>query len=390
MKILFSIANLKIGGAQIVALRLARKLQELGHRVDIYDHFPDDRNNGMVDNNFPNARLFSVEESRWKRKIIWKINALFQLISPTFSFFQKKNKSRFKSLIKTKKYDIIHSHMFDSDWIVSQTVESMAPNQLVLSMHGCYEERIARFGIDKMKLKIETIFNLFGKISFLTENNLHFLELLSLKHVPKLEKIYNGIDLRGKKLYDNKKRGQNPFIFGLVARGVKEKGWAETIQAAIQLSEKTNFKFEVHLVGDSPFLQGLKNKYQYHKYIHFLGYCNDPTVVMKNFDVGLLPSYTESLPTSIIEYMALGIPVIASNVGEIRNMLIDLKTQHSAGLIIPLKNGKPDISQLQMALAKLISDEKTYNKLKESTKHLILQFDMQKCTDNYIDFYNAK
>jgi glycosyltransferase involved in cell wall biosynthesis len=69
--------------------------------------------------------------------------------------------------------------------------------------------------------------------------------------------------------------------------------------------------------------------------VHFVGFAANPIDWVRLFDVGLLPSYfpSESLPNSIAEYLFCGIPVIATRIGEIPQML-DVPGQGLAGVLL--------------------------------------------------------
>ncbi len=55
--------------------------------------------------------------------------------------------------------------------------------------------------------------------------------------------------------------------------------------------------------------------------VHFLGLCTDMPALLPAFDVFCLPSRAEGLPLSVLEAQAVGIPVVASDVGALREAL---------------------------------------------------------------------
>ena len=66
------------------------------------------------------------------------------------------------------------------------------------------------------------------------------------------------------------------IIFGMVARGIKEKGWEITLNAFQKLSEKyESEKLHLILVGGSEYVENLRLK-NINKNIHFVGKTNDP------------------------------------------------------------------------------------------------------------------
>lgn len=73
---------------------------------------------------------------------------------------------------------------------------------------------------------------------------------------------------------------------------------------------------------------------------------------IRSAELLVLPSYTEGFPIVILEAMAMGCPVVATNVGAISDML-NINSDLPAGICIPVK----DIEALKVSIAKLLSDK---------------------------------
>ncbi len=65
-------------------------------------------------------------------------------------------------------------------------------------------------------------------------------------------------------------------------------------------------------------------------------------------DVFCLPSWWEAMPLSVLEAMASGLPVVATEVGDVPRLVEDGRT----GFVVPSR----DPQSLANALAKLLSD----------------------------------
>jgi glycosyltransferase involved in cell wall biosynthesis len=164
----------------------------------------------------------------------------------------------------------------------------------------------------------------------------------------------------------------------MVARGVKEKGWHELVAAARMIQSMTPIR--VVLVGDGPAIAELRNQCS-EPWIVVVGQQSDPSGWIASFDVGVLPSYLpeESLPNSIIEYLAYKKPVIATAVGGIPEMI-----GHS-GRLIPLDaSGRADVRLLADAMLELTQPQV---RAMFDTERDYQRYDMDHCVKAYEDLF---
>ncbi|MBR3841125.1 MAG: glycosyltransferase [Erysipelotrichales bacterium] len=102
--------------------------------------------------------------------------------------------------------------------------------------------------------------------------------------------------------------------------------------------------------------------------VYFLGYRNDIHKIDKVVDVFILPSFKEGLSVSIIEAMASGLPVIASDIRGNRDLI-----KHSKGGFL---FNPEDCNELAQYMKRLIEDKKLLDEMsmyntKQSTKYSI-------------------
>jgi glycosyltransferase involved in cell wall biosynthesis len=81
--------------------------------------------------------------------------------------------------------------------------------------------------------------------------------------------------------------------------------------------------------------------------VRFLGHTEDVRGVLAGSDIFALSSDTEQMPLSVLEAMASGLPVAATDVGDVRDML----AEDNAPFVVPR-----DAAALARALAMLIAD----------------------------------
>src|SRR5690606_2002964 len=135
----------------------------------------------------------------------------------------------------------------------------------------------------------------------------------------------------------------NDFVVCLVARAIPEKGWDEAIRAVGWANERSSRKIHLLLIGEGPEYDRLRPECACQD-VQFLGFQPNIRDYFAASDVGFLPSRFkgESAPLVLIDCLRSGKPVIASNVGEIRQMLV--AGDGIAGELFDLDNWEIDIA----------------------------------------------
>jgi len=148
----------------------------------------------------------------------------------------------------------------------------------------------------------------------------------------KVVTIYNGIDVKAF-MDSNFTREEartrlglsdkDAFVYGTVGRLAETKGQDVLLKAFARVCEKYPKSWLI-ITGKGrlePELRALSAELNIHERVVFLGYRTDVPEVMKTFDVFVLPSIAEGLPGALLEAMATGLPVIASSVGGVPEVL---------------------------------------------------------------------
>jgi glycosyltransferase involved in cell wall biosynthesis len=110
---------------------------------------------------------------------------------------------------------------------------------------------------------------------------------------------------------------EDEIVFGTVGRLAATKGQTYLIEAFAKVREKIR-NARLIIVGDGPLFRELEKKAidsGVSPWVLFTGYRNDIFELLKAFDFFILPSLAEGLSIALLEAMASGLPVIASNVG---------------------------------------------------------------------------
>jgi glycosyltransferase involved in cell wall biosynthesis len=155
---------------------------------------------------------------------------------------------------------------------------------------------------------------------------------LLLEHVPrrKVAVIPNGLD--GARFLARRPRARLRTIV-MVANLRAEKGHDVLIEAAVEvLRRHPDARFE--LVGDGPMrdtLGALAAARGVADAVTFAGHCDDVAARLAAADLFVLPSRSEAFPNAVLEAMAAGLPIVASGVGGILELIDDGRT----GVLVP-------------------------------------------------------
>lgn len=367
--ILLITPDLTVGGGQMLVIRLANYLSTF-QKVHVY-----------------NARGWLVDQS------------VIDLISPSVKLVNDiTDSANLTKYIIENNINVVNSHIWWSDKVAYEAVKDLKHVNWILSMHGCYENLIENPKIDdQFSLIVEQIFERANHIVYATEKNLKVFNNYKLKFENKLNKIYYGYELQSIPMKEKKLLNipENEYVFGIVSRAIKEKGWEEAISSIINLNEKLDVKSNLVIVGRGEYAEKLKLQYKNYSYIHFINKTTEPSEWIgwvKMFDVAMLPTYfiSESLPNSIIEYLAYGKPVISTNIGEIKHMIIDEKSDKRAGILLEL-NKENVLNEIDLlnAMENMITNKDDYKQYKENTKVLFEQFKIENFISKYFELYKG-
>ncbi len=146
-----------------------------------------------------------------------------------------------------------------------------------------------------------------------------------------------------------------------VANLIAYKGHTTLIGAARLLRPHN---WSLLLVGEGPERTGIERAIaaaNLQERVHVLGRREDVHDILDTADVVVLPSYAEGMPNAVLEAMAHGIPVVASDVGGVRSLL-----GSGAGTVVAPRNE----AALAEALQRLIDDPSLRAKMGERGREL--------------------
>jgi len=207
---------------------------------------------------------------------------------------------------------------------------------------------------------------------------------LGIKPMGEILTIYNGIDVsklnflprekaRKELLQDTRYKIQDTnYLIGTIANLYSAKGLEYLIKAAdilkykIQDTRYKHTKFVVIGEGrERKKLENLIKKYKLKNSFFLPGAIPDAYKYLKAFDIFVLPSVKEGFPWTILEAMAAEVPIVATKVGGIPEIIEDNRN----GIIVKPRSSR----QLAEAAKELIKNPELRNKLSREARKTVEQ-----------------
>ena len=186
----------------------------------------------------------------------------------------------------------------------------------------------------------------------------------------KISVIHNGIDTKAwspemvrTTLREELNISSSRPVVGYVGRIMPEKDLVSWLKAAALVTKKFP-EARFVLVGEGRDdttlheLQTLVSTLEISEHVIFLGHRYNLLPVYSAFDIFLLSSLREGLPNSILEAMALGIPVVTTDVAGAKELVVDGET----GFVVPQKDPK----QMAKAVVTLLADPYTLKRMSQA------------------------
>jgi glycosyltransferase involved in cell wall biosynthesis len=232
-----------------------------------------------------------------------------------------------RDLCKRLHVDVWHAHDYKTD-LLGRLIQRSHPMKLVTTMHGFTGETWRTRLYAKLSHRALRRYDRVLAVSpqlmrYAAEHGVHPDRL---RHVP------NGIDMneyKRKQPRDQAKYAlglnKDEHAIGVVARFSVEKG----VDRAIRLFAKVNEQrpnTRLHLIGDGPQraeLEALVDQLGLTYQVRWWGWHKDTRPMLEAMDTLVLPSRTEGLPNVLLEAMAIGLPVAATRVGAVSDVLDD-------------------------------------------------------------------
>lgn len=366
--------NLAVGGAEKQLFRLLPEYESLVENVTLITKYSTYK---------PKKKSTRIIQAFGKKKgvinrIIHHIfrNKLKIISSLTYAGFIS------WSLIKThlkSRIDAINIHILDYMFLPALILANIMGIKTIYKLAGIYKKGTKKTTLNK-KSRIGSFFSSFSPIFFeFTINKANIIQ--AINNEIKNELIYNFKISKEKILlqpngvnYQNLKNLYDPVQknIGFVGRLTYIKN-IPSIILAFNESIKKHKDWKLFIYGKGPKkekLVELTEKLNLQNDVVFKGFESNPRKIYGSFSIFIISSFSEGISNSLLEAMAAGIPVIASNVTGNKDVIED----GVSGLLFhPRKQ-----EELEKHINSIIEDEKLREKLRLNAEEKIIQhFDIK-------------
>lgn len=280
---------------------------------------------------------------------------------------------RIRKIIREFKPDIVHTHASKAGALGRIAARLEGVPVIVHTFHG----HVFHSYFGKIKtLTYKTIERLLSRVTtmIVTISNQQRIEICDIHRITKREKtcvIPLGFDLQRFRIEHEERRkafretyslSDEEVAIAIVGRLVPIKNHGLLIHA---VSAMKNKNMRLFIVGDGPerdnivsacAMNGLKSGFGKEKVdVYFTGWERKVEEILPGFDLVVLSSDNEGTPVSLIEAQAAGIPVISTNVGGVRDIVVDQET----GIVVEPN----DLNGLTAALDRLVSSKELREKM---------------------------
>ena len=225
-------------------------------------------------------------------------------------------------LVRRGQFDIVHTHDYKSNTLARVLIPA-GNYRIVATAHG-YNQTTGReacyYALERLLLR---------RADAVICPSRSLADLLAESGVSRhrLHVISNGIDMDEWPFRPRPSRS-GPLRLLYVGRLSPEKN-TKGLLSACALLVRAGRHLHLRVAGEGPqrdALQHFAGQLGLNGSVEWLGQCNDVAALLAETDVFVCPSHTESLPNTVIEALACGAPVVATDVGGTDELILHEQT----------------------------------------------------------------
>jgi glycosyltransferase involved in cell wall biosynthesis len=210
----------------------------------------------------------------------------------------------------------------------------------------------------------------------------HFVQTDGLRP-EKFEVIYNGIDVESISPALSSNVAEREPVVGIVANCNRPIKRVEDFIRAAALVYRRHLDARFMVVGDGylrPQLEVLAHSLGLAEALTFTGQVADSIATVRTFDVGVITSETEGLCNAILEYMACGVPVVATATGGNP----ELVREGENGYLVPVG----DVELMAKRIDLLLREDDLRRQIGVANlTRVAAEFSLEDMVANHVDYY---
>jgi glycosyltransferase involved in cell wall biosynthesis len=298
------------------------------------------------------------------------------------------------SILCKSKPDIVHTHTSKAG-ILGRLAAWMARVPIIIhTPHG--HVFYGHFGksLSRIFLQME---KLLGRITHhhiaLTQEECNDYLTLGVSRPNNTSVIHSGVDvdrfIEGAKQRTKKRKElgvpADSLVIGYVGWLIPIKGVTHLVNAMAKIAEQFPKSLLVLVgKGDNKGHEEIKLKEQVERAgladkVRFLGWRSDVDEIMGCLDIFVLPSLNEGMGRVLVEAMAAGLPIVASRVGGILDLIIDGQN----GILVP----PADAIALEKAISSLLGDKKIRKRMGQVGTKMCRQYSTEAMVERIDGLY---
>ena len=375
IKILFVVKNLSVGGSQIRTVRLANGLSERGFQVSVAslgktNHISEELSDDV---GFSCSKYFDVLRS---------VPFLSPVLSSLYGIYEIFRRIRFDNpdVICAMHWAAKIPTSFAGMFFQKKTVLVEINNsRYELELKGVRNRRHPKFFARKIAyaLASEVVANSKG----LADATVSYFNL------PKVAMIYNGIDIKTIQQMSAESAesfwpDENIPLVVTAGRLVEQKGF-ELLVEAIKILNDEKVQVRLLILGEGKLRGNLERKiinYGISDLVRISGFMQNPYPYMAKGDIFVCSSLSEGMSNTILEAMALRIPIVSTDHEFGAREMIE---NGVTGLLVPVG----DSMALANAVKSLITDGELGEKLVCQSDLMIRKFTLEAMIENHEDLF---
>lgn len=329
--------------------------------------------------------LVCVLEDGWLTEHLKKLGIPYVVIENKWSY-DPLFLIRLTRLIRRHRIDIVHSHEFMMT-VYGAVGAKLTRVPMIGTMHGkvYYPERARRVRMLKFALSLSS------KMVAVSEDLRKYLAGLFGSDSAKLITLYNGIDLSKYSSIESKQQSrellsisENAPVAGTVGSLFKVKGLNYLLDA-VPMIRNAHPDFVLLIAGEGEQESELKSQAEslgLGESVRFLGFRDDIPRVLNAMDVYVCSSLSEGHSLSILEAMALAVPIVATEVGGNPELIDDGLN----GILVK----KEDPSALADGICSLLNDPDLGKKFGDESRSIVEErFSLESMIREYSNLYKG-